>query len=202
MVTITKIAHLFKPHSLSLPTTQERTMRSRHYLRMRNGKGGGATNNMASNTPVQKKRSWGRTVQRETINIVGNMEIETQDTLVNIHIKNDAASQEGESTIDLQHPELLDTDSLVNLLKERRVPIPVYENGSASRERLIFLFRKHVVPRPQRKLSQKLPYDERIYRTRVEKNQGMEWEGNRGAVDGSCRSWEGGGNSEIVLGKR
>ena len=159
---------------------------------------------MASNTPVQKKRGWGRTVQREKINIVENMDLQTPDKLASIHIKNSAASEGGENTIDLQHPELLSTDSLVNLLTERRVPIPVYENGSASRERLIFLFRKHVVPRPQRKRSQKLiPYEQKIYRNRVDKDQGMEWEGNiRGAVDGSCKSWEGGGDNGTVLGKR
>ena len=52
--------------------------------------------------------------------------------------------------IDLQHPDLMNNDSLVKYLRDIKVPIPMYPDGTPSRERLIYLFKKHVTPQPQR----------------------------------------------------
>ncbi len=59
------------------------------------------------------------------------------------------APSTGDST-DLQHPELLSDDRLVNVLAGMRVQVPVCSDGRPSRERLSYLFRKHVTPQPQR----------------------------------------------------
>lgn len=51
---------------------------------------------------------------------------------------------------DTQHPELMSNQTLVDRLSEMKVAIPVYPDGQPSRERLLYLFRKHVSPKPQR----------------------------------------------------
>lgn len=101
---------------------------------------------------MRTKRRWGKSRNREKITIVDRMEIE--DTLLKIAAedkerRNVAPSPEKQD-LDLQQPELMTDFALVEALKKIRVPIPVYSDGTPSRERLIYLFRQHVVPRPQR----------------------------------------------------
>lgn len=86
-----------------------------------------------------KRRAWGKTRHREK---VVPMEVEEVGELVR------SVASPGKT--DLQHPELLTDDRLIEVLAGMRVQIPVYADGKPSRERLIYLFRKHVTPRPQR----------------------------------------------------
>lgn len=125
--------------------------------------------------PPPKKRCWGRS-NREKINIIENMELEIPDVKVNNTSSDDPVkTNTGTPSIDLQHPELMSNSQLVNLLAERRVPLPVYEDGSYSRERLLFLFRKHILPRPQRKkLLKNQRYKSDIYFTN-DGQESMEW---------------------------
>ena len=51
---------------------------------------------------------------------------------------------------DLKLPELMNNDELVGALKRIKVPIPVYADGRPSRERLLYLYKTNVMPRPQR----------------------------------------------------
>ena len=94
-----------------------------------------------------KKRSWGKTKHR------GKPSLSEVDHSVlgpvtepNKRIR----TFEEPTQIDLQHPELMDNDSLVKTLRDVKVPIPMYPDGTPSRERLIYLFKKHVTPQPQR----------------------------------------------------
>ena len=139
----------------------------------------------------QKKRCWGKSTQREKISIVENMELEVPDRVVISSFNTQSTSTGREKSVDLQHPELLSNEVLVRLLTERLVPIPVYENGSASRERLVYLFRKHVVPRPQRK-----------NRQRQNNKDSSDCHGDTQNMEcGDWRLWDEGGNG-CVLGKR
>lgn len=102
------------------------------------------------------KRRWGKTRNRDKITIVDRMEIE--DTLQKFaeEVKSFKERHEAASTpkqnheVDLQQPELMSDFALVEALKKIKVPIPVYADGRPSRERLLYLFRQHVIPRPQR----------------------------------------------------
>lgn len=105
----------------------------------------------------QKRRAWGKTKQREEITIINREKIE--ETLQQIaeeskKSKNLEKSCEGadpsKSTMDLQYPELMSNDALITALKRIKVPIPVYPDGTPSRERLMYLYRSNVLPRPQR----------------------------------------------------
>lgn len=102
------------------------------------------------------KRRWGKTRHRDKITIVDRMEIE--DTLQKFaeEVKSFKERDEVASTpkqnheLDLQQPELMSNFTLVEALKKIKVPIPVYADGRPSRERLLYLYRQHVMPRPQR----------------------------------------------------
>lgn len=108
---------------------------------------------MASNEVEKavKRRSWGKARNREKIAVIDKMEVD-------VLMKDSNASRSADkrvtcvdtSDIDLQHPELMASDTMIAILSQRRVPIPVYEDGNPSRERLIYLFKKHVTPQPQR----------------------------------------------------
>ena len=104
---------------------------------------------------TKAKRRWGKSRHREKITIVDRMEIE--ETLQKFasevkerHSVAPSPDQEKEETVDLQQPELMTDFALVEALKKIKVPIPVYSDGTPSRERLLYLFRQHVLPRPQR----------------------------------------------------
>ena len=157
--------------------------------------------NSETNTSPTKKRSWGRSMQREKINIVENMELEIPDKPMTAgDSKAELAPISNETSVDLQHPEFLSTAKLVNLLTEHKVPIPVYEDGSTSRDRLLFLFKKHIVPRPQRKNRQKHIYKDQIYKQQNEMGVAntIDWD-----LSNESRSWDGGGKGNGgVLGKR
>ena len=64
--------------------------------------------------------------------------------------RHEVAASPHNSNLELQQPELMSDFDLMESLKKIKVPIPVYSDGRPSRERLIYLFRQHVMPRPQR----------------------------------------------------
>ena len=100
---------------------------------------------MAAEPEAKKRRSWGKPRHREKIASVDNMEVDEvvgQSTVVEHDVR--------DIDIDLQHPEMMKTERLVEILTRMKVPIPVYPDKRPSRERLVYLFRKHVTPRPQR----------------------------------------------------
>ncbi len=99
-----------------------------------------------------RKRAWGKTKHRGKGPPVAETEsMECNDASAVKRIKlNDDTSRESSSKIDLQHPELMSNTTLVSLLSEYKVPIPVYADGTPSRERLMYLARKHITPQPQR----------------------------------------------------
>ncbi len=106
---------------------------------------------MATERP--RKRVWGKTKNRGK----GPPELETVECdmeLVGNPIKRIKLSNDGKGSsqhsVDLQHPELMSDSVLVKALSDIKVPIPIYSDGTPSRERLIHLFKKHVTPRPQR----------------------------------------------------
>ena len=156
---------------------------------------------MASNCKQTKRRSWGRSTQREKVNIVENMELEVPDRLKPV---TESASATKRTKIDLQLPELLATEKLLELLTSLRVPIPVYEGGQPSRDRLVFLYRKHVLPRPQR-LRQKTRYKDAIYQNRecTKTAEPMDWDvdAEKKIVNDESEFWDGGGETSL-LGKR
>lgn len=103
----------------------------------------------------ERRRSWGRTKHRE-VTVIDQKKIEeTLHSFAEEVRKREVVSNEisVESTggIDLQYPELMSNDALISALKRIKVPIPVYPDGSPSRERLLYLFKTNVLPRPQRK---------------------------------------------------
>ena len=114
-----------------------------------------------------KKRAWGKSKEQDKITIIENMELELPDkpklddsrTVIDEDRK-EVIDEDRKEVIDLQHPEMLSNERLVKVLSEMKVSIPVYQNGSPSRERLIYLFRKHVIPRPQRKRRPKIRHKE------------------------------------------
>ena len=104
-----------------------------------------------------RKRSWGKSRQREDVTIISREKIEeTLQTLAEEAEKckttSNSSSRATTSTgeMDLQYPELMSDESLVTALKRIKVPIPVYPNGRPSRERLLHLYRTNILPRPQR----------------------------------------------------
>ena len=102
------------------------------------------------------KRRWGKTRNRDKITIVDRMEIEETLQKFAEEVKSFKERHEVASTpkqnheLDLQQPELMSDFALVEALKKIKVPIPVYADGRPSRERLLYLYRQHVMPRPQR----------------------------------------------------
>ena len=102
------------------------------------------------------KRRWGKTRNREKITIVDKMEIEetlqkfAEEVKLSEKRHEVAPTPKQNHELDLQQPELMSDFALVEALKKIKVPIPVYVDGRPSRERLIYLFRQHVIPRPQR----------------------------------------------------
>jgi hypothetical protein len=107
-----------------------------------------------------RKRSWGcRTKQKEVI-IINQEKIEKTLQLAaeakkrEVVLKESTIEGTGES--DLQYPELMSNDTLIAALKRIQVPIPVYPDGSPSRERLLYLFKTNVMPRPQRSRRKRL----------------------------------------------
>lgn len=114
-----------------------------------------------------KKRSWGKTRRREKVVVINREEIE--ETLQNFakecresKSKIQLTSQQNHEKsgcvvpvgMDLQQPELMSNERLIEALKRIKVPIPVYADGSPSRERLLYLYKTNVLPRPQRNKQQ------------------------------------------------
>ena len=108
---------------------------------------------------VVKKRSWGKTTRRsEKIIVISREKIEEilnfddecrENKLVSQrkHEKNETVFPEA---MDLQQPELMTNERLIEALKRIKVPIPVYSDGKPSRERLLYLYKTNVLPQPQR----------------------------------------------------
>ena len=112
---------------------------------------------MASQTKHNRRREWGKPRKKEKIVIVENMDLELQDVLKcnkrpNVELEKACEGKGTHQEVDtLQHPEMLPTLELVNILTARKVPLPVHGDGSQNRETLINLFWKHILPRPQRR---------------------------------------------------
>lgn len=103
-----------------------------------------------SSAPREKKRAWGKT-ERKEITIINRENIE--ETLRNMSEeakKCTVTSEESTRVMNLQYPELMSDEALVVALKRIKVPIPVYSDGRPSRERLLYLYKTNVLPRPQR----------------------------------------------------
>ena len=95
---------------------------------------------------VAKKRAWGRSrPTAQGVTLLDNIEVEE---LINTTVCEEISNMH--ATVDLQHPEMATNDDLVEALVQMKVPIPRYDNGEPSRERLIYLFKTHITPRPQR----------------------------------------------------
>ena len=115
---------------------------------------------------VKKRRSWGKSLQRDAVTVLdGNglkdtlkkLEEEARENKSRIKetlkVYNNGDSNTNPpslSSLELQQPELMSNDRLVDALTKIKVPIPVYPDGSPSRERLLYLYRTYVLPRPQR----------------------------------------------------
>ncbi len=95
---------------------------------------------------IGKRRSWGKAKRREDITIINREGME--DILQKIDEEDKEKIKITE--IDLQYPELMSNEVLTKALKRIKVPIPVYPDGSPSRERLLYLYKLNVLPRPQR----------------------------------------------------
>ena len=85
-------------------------------------------------TPPAKKRRWRKPPSAVTDNNINN-EQECNKTAINSHLS------------DFLHPETLSDVDLICRLNEYHVPV----NSNCSRDELVELFSKHVMPKPQRK---------------------------------------------------
>lgn len=118
---------------------------------------------------LPKKRRWGKARTRDSVTVIGNNELE--DSLQKLEEErkerkslviatsqehNDSGSIKSTSfgVLDLQQPQLMSNERLIEALKKINVPIPVYPDGSPSRERLLYLYRTFVLPQPQRNKQQ------------------------------------------------
>ena len=105
-----------------------------------------------SDSKPAKRRVWGKPRERDKVVYVDQMEIEllsdASGTDANLNMGESHCSES--KVVDLQRPELMANYQLVASLKEMRVPLPDPAGGEQSRERLLYLFKKHVMPRPQR----------------------------------------------------
>lgn len=118
-----------------------------------------------------RRRAWGRPKHRDAITLVDEMEIDLAEK-ESRELKRNSSNAEP----DLQHPEIMSNDELIAILGKMKVPIPVYPNGDPSRERLLYLFRRHVTPRPQR--TRRMERSRRrgeMGATPTEAGTGMEW---------------------------
>lgn len=100
-----------------------------------------------------RKRAWGKTKNRgKGPPLVDPLDsdMDTPEEPVKRIKINTFEEPNHHQTIDLQSPELMSDSVLVEVLSTFKVPIPVYSDGTPSRERLIYLFKKHVTPQPQR----------------------------------------------------
>lgn len=87
-----------------------------------------------------KRRSWGKCRQKEKVLCIDHMDV-AELTKTNKSTYNRSRSE------DLQHPELMSNQTIVDHLSEMKI---VITDRELSRERLFYLFRKHVSPKPQR----------------------------------------------------
>lgn len=106
-----------------------------------------------SQTP--RRRAWGKPKERENILIVDQMEIDALPTQPISSATTSTATQQSGPTLNLQdlqqnlhHPEMMLDQQLVSILREMRVPVGA--DTERSREQLLLLFKKHVLPKPQR----------------------------------------------------
>lgn len=98
-----------------------------------------------------RKREWGKSREKPNVVILEKMDLEVPDRVdSNLTVTILSTNNLNRTRFDLQHPEMLTCEQLVDILTKHHVPIPVYSDGSPSRERLLYLFRKHILPRPQR----------------------------------------------------
>lgn len=87
-----------------------------------------------------KRRSWGKPRPKEKVLCIDHMDVAELTRIEKI-------SSDNSRSKDLLHPELMSNETIVSHLSEMKIVIPERE---PSRERLFYLFRKHVSPKPQR----------------------------------------------------
>ena len=109
----------------------------RTLLRMRKAKKAMAVERSGS----VKRRSWGKPRHRDVVNI-SNMDLDVAEAKVMERTSN---------LTDLQHPESLCSQTMIDILTSRKVTVTSGPDERPSRETILYLFRKYVVPRPQRK---------------------------------------------------
>ena len=88
-----------------------------------------------------KRRSWGKPRHRDVVNI-SSMDLDITEAKVTERTSN---------LTDLQHPEGLCSQTMINILTSRKVKVTSGPDERPSRETILYLFQKYVVPRPQRK---------------------------------------------------
>ena len=101
-----------------------------------------------------KRRAWGKPREREKVVCVDQMEIDklAEETGTGIRLEEtDQSGKAANEVTNLQRPELMRNQQLMAALKKMGVPLPVSTSEKQSREQLLYLFKKHVMPRPQRK---------------------------------------------------
>ena len=147
---------------------------------------------MASPTKV-RKRQWGKCRESEKVLILETMDLEIPDPIdkgIGGKKKDEEGDKSSEKGLDLQHPEMLSNQSLTEILTKYRIPIPVYSDGLPSRERLLYLFRTHVQPRPQR--SQQMRRKKRLRTPPKDPSDhtSMEWLDGGGDETDITNKWE------------
>ena len=100
--------------------------------------------------PQARRRQWGKSRETGKVVIVENMDLGAPDKGIGEKKMDGNGGKSSEKGLDLQHPEMLSTESLVRILTQYYVPIPAGTDDESNREKLMSLFRMHVQPRPQR----------------------------------------------------
>lgn len=111
-----------------------------------------------------KRRSWGKPRHKEKVVNIDHMDVAE---LTGVATTSNA--------VDPLHPEVLCTQTLIDVLTLRK--IPTYPDEQPSRERLLHLFRKYVSPQPQRRGFWRRRRGERIVATEMEHDSSITLEG-------------------------
>ena len=100
---------------------------------------------------VQKKRAWGKSAERKKITVIENMNLHVPDEpkTTSKVMEDGKNSLQSEKDSEWMHPEILPTERLKEILTDMKVPMAM--DGATDRDDLVRLFRKHLLPRPQRK---------------------------------------------------
>lgn len=128
---------------------------------------------------TQRKRAWGKPSGRSKISVIENMDLQVPDKpkTINKMMEDGKSSSQGGKHSEWMHPEILSTERLRELLTDMRVEI----DGLTVREELVHLFRKYLLPRPQRKRCKRDRHQQAVVRASLPLAStwcdNMEWEG-------------------------